>query len=137
MRFRVKTPTVPVNHVATYLGGLLSHRVPGVDHLGMMVGNQLDEPLSVQVTQRPLGQGSAHLQTLGNNGGGDQLAGGHFLKQFLVGGLVEQHLVVQLVADLSLGPLLLLGLAAASSLLLLLCLLRLLGRRLRVLLRGL
>lgn len=119
------------------LGGLLNHRVPGVDHLGVMVGNQLDESLLVQFTQSLLGQRSANLQTLRDNGGGDQLAGGHFLQQFLVGGLVEQHLVVQLVADLSLGPLLLLGLAAASSLLLLLCLLRLLGRRLRILLGGL
>lgn len=102
-----------------------------------MVGNQLDESLSVQVTQSPLGQGTTHLQTLGHNGGGDQLAGGDLLQQLLVSGLVEQHLVVQLIADLSLGPLLLLGLATTSSLLLLLCLLRLLGRRLRILLRGL
>lgn len=102
-----------------------------------MVGNQLDESLSVQVTQRTLGQGPSDLQTLGHNGGGNQLAGRHFLQQFLVRRLVEQHLVVQLIANLSLGPLLLLGLATTSSLLLLLCLLRLLCRGLRVLLRGL
>lgn len=102
-----------------------------------MVSDQLDESLLVQITQSPLGQGATDLQTLRDNGGCDQFAGGHFLQQLLVGGLVEQHLVVQLVADLSLGPLLLLGLATASSLLLLLCLLRLLGRRLRVLLGGL
>jgi len=93
--------------------------------------------LLAQLDQSTLGQGAADLQTLRDHRGGDQLVGGHFLVQLLVGSLVEQHLVVQLVPDFSLGPLLLLGLAAAGSLLLLLCLLRLLGRRLRVLLRRL
>lgn len=93
--------------------------------------------LLAQLDERTASQRSADLQTLGHNRRGDQLVLRHLLVQLLVRGLIEQHLVVQLVADLSLGPLLLLGLAAAASLLLLLRLLRLLGRGLRVLLRGL
>ena len=71
-----------------------------------------------------------YLQPFTDDGGGDQLVRGDFLQQLVVGGLVEEDQVVQLVAGLSLGPLLLLGLAAASALLLL----GLLGRSLGVLL---
>ena len=49
----------------------------------------------------------------------DEVVGGDLLVQLVVGALVTPHQVVQLVPGLSLGPLLLLGLAAASSLLLL------------------
>ena len=42
----------------------------------------------------------------------------HLLHEFVVGGLVEEDEVVELVPRLALGPLLLLGLAAASLLLL-------------------
>ena len=76
-----------------------------------------------------------HLQPLGDDGGCDELVGGDLLVQLVVGALVKQHQVVQLVPEnklesrersdfmrgrpgLSLGPLLLLGLAASSLLLL-------------------
>lgn len=93
--------------------------------------------LFAQLNQSTLGQRATDLQTLRHDRGGDQLVGGHFLVQFLVRGLIEENLVVQLVPDFAFGPLLLLGLAAAGALLLLLCLLRLLSRRLCVLLRRL
>ena len=40
------------------------------------------------------------------DGGCDELVCGHLLEQLVVGGLVEKHHVVQLVAHLSLSPLL-------------------------------
>lgn len=52
------------------------------------------------------GEGSPDLQPLRDDGGCDQLVLGHFLVQFLVCGLVEQHLVVKLVTNFSFGPLL-------------------------------
>ena len=70
-----------------------------------------------------------YLQPFTDDGGGDQLVRGDFLQKLVVGGLVEEDQVVQLVAGLSLRPLLLLGLAASALLLL-----GLLGRSLRVLL---
>ena len=49
----------------------------------------------------------------------DEFVGGDLLVELVVGVLVKQDQVVQLVPGLSLGPLLLLGLATAASLLLL------------------
>ena len=43
----------------------------------------------------------------------------YHLQQFVIGGLVEENKVVQLVTNFSLGPLLLLGLATTTSFLLL------------------
>ena len=91
-----------------------------------------------------------HLQPLGNDGRSDELVGGDLLVQLVIGALVKQNQVVQLVPEmgwsqggsevkrrvktkegstnddlkifeipgLSLGPLLLLGLATSSLLLL-------------------
>ena len=83
------------------------------------------------------GQRSSDLQPLGDDGRGDQLVGWHLFQEFVISGLVEEDQVVQLVPGLSLGPLLLLGLATAASLLLLGVLGRRLGGRLRVLFRTL
>merc|ERR1719167_785377 len=49
-----------------------------------------------------------------NNTWGDQLVCGDLLVEFVIGILVKQHQIVQLVPGLSLGPLLLLGLSTAS-----------------------
>lgn len=93
--------------------------------------------LLAKFPQTALGQGASDLQTFGHDRGGDQLVGGHFLVELLVGGLIEEDLVVELIANLSLGPLLLLGLATSRPFLLLLGLLRLLCRSLGILLRRL
>ena len=61
----------------------------------------------------------------------------HLLHELVVGGLVEENQVVQLVPRLALRPLLLLGLATARSFLLLRRLRRGLRRALRVLFRTL
>ena len=99
--------------------------------------NESKPTLVLELDEGLAGQRSPDLQPLGNDGGSDQLVGWDLLKQLVVSGLVEEHQVVQLVPGLSLGPLLLLGLATASSLLLLGVLGRRLGGRLRVLFRTL
>merc|ERR1719430_1299892 len=86
----------------------------GVDHLCVMLSNQLDETFLMELDEGGAGQGTPHFQPLRHDGRGDQLVGGHFLVQLVI---------CELVTDLSLGPLLLLGLATSSSLFLLLCLL--------------
>ena len=45
-------------------------------------------------------------ETLGEDGGGDLLVLGHLREQLVVGGLVEEHRVVDLLLLLSLAPLL-------------------------------
>merc|ERR1719447_1071520 len=107
---------------------------PGVDHLRTVSDNLLDLTLLLEFDESLPGQGSPDLQSLGDDGRSDEFVGGHLLQQLVVGGLVEEDQVIQLVPGLSLGPLLLLGLAAASSRLLLGGLGRRLGGRLCVLL---
>merc|ERR1719309_553937 len=105
---------------------------PGVDHLRTVSDNLLDLALLLEFDESFPGERAPDLQPLGDDGRSDELVSGHLLQQLLVGGLVEEDQVVQLVPGLSLGPLLLFGLAAASSLLLLGGLSRRLGGRLRV-----
>ena len=40
-----------------------------------------------------------HLQPLGDDGGSDELVGGDFLVQLVIGALVKQNQVVQLVPE--------------------------------------
>merc|ERR1719163_2213868 len=103
---------------------------PGVDQLASVGGHLLDQPLLCQLIQSTSGKRSSNLQPLRDNAGCDELVGGNLLVQFVIGILVKQNQVVQLVPGLSLGPLLLLGLATTASLLLL----GILGRSLRILL---
>lgn len=55
------------------------------------------------------GQRATDLQPLRHNGRGDEFVVGNFLVQLVVGGLVEEDQVVELVPHFSLGPLLLRG----------------------------
>lgn len=55
------------------------------------------------------GQRATDLQSLRHYGGRDELVVGDLLVQLVVCGLVEEDQVVQLIPDLSLGPLLLMG----------------------------
>merc|ERR1719385_218025 len=91
---------------------------PGVDHLGAVSDHLLDQALLHQLDKSSPGEGATHLQPLGDDGWSDELVGGDLLVQLVIGALVKQNQVVQLVPGLSLGPLLLLGLAASSLLLL-------------------
>lgn len=60
-----------------------------------------------QLLEGVSGQRPADLQPLGHDGGGDELVVGDLFVQLVIGGLVEEHQVVELVPHLPLGPLLL------------------------------
>ena len=55
------------------------------------------------------GQRASDLESLRHYCWRDELVVGHFFVQLLVGGLVEEHQVVELISNFSLGPLLLRG----------------------------
>ena len=79
------------------------------------MGNNLpDQALGIQLPQGLSGDGTANLKPFTDDGRSDELVSGDFLLQLVVGGLVEGDQIVQLIAGLSLGPLLLLGLVATS-----------------------
>merc|ERR1711974_194214 len=108
---------------------------PGVDHLRTVSDNLLDLSLLLEFDESFPGERAPDLKSLGDDGRSDELVGGDLLQQLVICGLVEEDQVVQLIPGLSLGPLLLLGLTATSSLLLLGGLGRRLRGRLRVLFR--
>lgn len=60
-----------------------------------------------QFLQSVPGQGAADLQPLGHDGGRDEFVVGNLFVQLVVGGLIEEHQVVELIPHFSLGPLLL------------------------------
>lgn len=60
-----------------------------------------------QFLQSVPGQRAADLQPLGHNGGRDEFVVGNLFVQLVIGGLVEEHQVVELIPHFSLGPLLL------------------------------
>ena len=74
-----------------------------------MSGNLTAETLGHELVDGTAGERAVDLQTLGNDRGGDQLVGGDFLEELLIGGLIEEDQVVQLLLRLSLRPLLLGG----------------------------
>lgn len=72
-----------------------------------MLNDELDQSLLLQFNQCLPCKRATDLQTLGNDGRGDELVAGHFLEKLLVGALIEKDQVVKLVADLSFRPFLL------------------------------
>lgn len=86
-----------------------------VDQLGVMRDHRLDETVLEQLVDGALGQRASDLQTLTQDGRSDQLVARHLLHQLVVGRLIEEHQVVQLVTDLALRPLLLLRLASGRT----------------------
>jgi hypothetical protein len=76
-------------------------------------GNTLDQTLLLEVADGASSQRSVNLESVRNNGGGDELVGGDLLQETVVGLLVKDNLVGKLVLDVSLGPLLL-GLLGSS-----------------------
>ena len=86
----------------------------------------------LEFDQSPPRQRSSDLQPFRHDGRRDQLVLRDLLVQLVVRSFIEQHLIVQLVPNLSLGPLLLLGLTTPRTLLFLLSLLGLLGRTLYI-----
>lgn len=80
-----------------------------VDQLSRVVDNALDRSLLLQVPDGNASQRAVDLETLDEDALGDELEGGDFLQDTVVGSLVEGDGVLGLILDLSLGPLLLLG----------------------------
>ena len=80
-----------------------------VDELGRVVHNSLDQLLLLKVADSNAGQAAVNFETLNEDALADELEGGDFLQDTVVGGLVEGDSVLGLVLDLALGPLLLLG----------------------------
>merc|ERR1740131_540101 len=110
-----------LNHDASLSLGVVALLVadhPRVDHLRAVSHHLFDQSLLHQLNESPPDEGASHLKPLRHDGGCDELVSGDLLVQLVIGALVEQHQVVQLVPGLSLGPLLLLSLAASSLLLL-------------------
>lgn len=60
-----------------------------------------------QFLQGISGQGATDLQPLRDDSGGDEFVVGNFFVQLVVGSLIEEDQVVELVPHFSLGPLLL------------------------------
>merc|ERR1719258_56794 len=85
---------------------------PREDPLRVVVGDHLDHALLLELLDRCPREGAVDLQSLDERRRRDQLHFGDLREQPRVGVLVEEHLVRDLVADLALGPLLLLRLAA-------------------------
>jgi len=71
--------------------------------------NKLDGACLEQLLDSTTCEGAVDLKALGDSGRGHQLEGSSLLHHAVVGVLVEHNHVVKLFADLTLGPLLLLG----------------------------
>lgn len=82
--------------------GVVGFRGSRVDQLRVMRDHRLDEALLQQLVDRSLGQRTANLQTLAQDGRCDEFVARHFLRQLIVGGLIEQHQVVELVTNFAL-----------------------------------
>ena len=90
--------------------------VAGVDvELGGR-GDELDELLLGKVLKTLAGEGDGELETVRDDGGGDDLVLGDFLLELVDDVLVEEDGVDELIARLALGPLLLLGVGARTGL---------------------
>lgn len=77
-----------------------------------MFGHQFDHAFGKQFLEGVPGQRATDLQPLRDDSRGDEFVVGNFFVQLVVGSLIEEDQVVELVPHLSLGPLLLLGFAS-------------------------
>ena len=78
-----------------------------VDELRAVVYNLLDLAFLGEVADGNTGKGSVDFKTLDKDGLGDETEGWDFLKDTVVGSLVEDNSVLCLVLYLALGPFLL------------------------------
>ena len=78
----------------------------GVDELGGVDSDGTDESLGSQLLDGLTGQRAVNLKTISNDGRSDDLVGRKLLHELVVGLLVEDNLVLQLLLSASLGPLL-------------------------------
>merc|ERR1719500_1963703 len=94
---------------------VIDHNHSGVDHLGAVLDNLLNETLLSKLNKSSSGERAANLEPFTDDGRSDKFVGWDLLVQFVIGGLVKEYKIVKLVPCLSLGPLLLFGLTAASA----------------------
>lgn len=80
-----------------------------------MLADHLNETLAFHFPEGLSGNGGIHLHTIHQDGWCDQLVSGNLLEQLIIGGLIQGDGIVGLLLDLSLGPLLLLGLATTGA----------------------
>ena len=85
-----------------------------VDNLRVVTRDGLDQTLSFELTDSNTSQRTVQLETINQNRLGDELVGGDFLEQTIVGRLIEDNQVVGLILDL-LGRPLLLGLLTSTA----------------------
>ena len=85
-----------------------------VDNLRVVTRDGLDQTLSFELTDGNTSQRTVQLETINQNRLGDELVGGDFLEQTIVGRLIEDNQVVGLILDL-LGRPLLLGLLTSRA----------------------
>ena len=86
-----------------------------VDELRRVVDNGLDQLLPLEVLDGNASQAAVNFKAFDEDALADELEGGGFLQDAIVGSLVEDNGVLSLIFDLSLGPLLLLcGLSTAG-----------------------
>ena len=79
-----------------------------VDELRRVVDNGLDQVLPLEVLDGNASQAAVNFKAFDEDALADELEGGGFLQDAIVGSLVEDNGVLSLIFDLSLGPLLLL-----------------------------
>jgi hypothetical protein len=80
----------------------------------MVARDSLDQTLSFELTDGNTSKRTVQLETINKDGLRDELVGGDFLEQTIVGRLIEDNQVVGLVLDL-LGRPLLLGLLTSRA----------------------
>lgn len=85
-----------------------------VDDLSVVTRDGLNQTLSFELADSNTSQRTVQLETINQDRLGDELVGGDFLEQTIVGRLIEDNQVVGLVLDL-LGRPLLLGLLTSRA----------------------
>lgn len=75
-----------------------------VDNLSMVLNKRLDKTLGLEFTNSNASKRAIQAKTIDQHRLGDELVGGDFLEETLVGRLVQDNHVVGLVLDLLGGP---------------------------------
>lgn len=86
-------------------------RSTSVNVKGSTAVNLLNKSLGLKLGEHLAGGTTVDLHAVHEDGSGDQFVGGNLLQELIHGRLVNDNRIVALLLDLSLGPLLLLGLS--------------------------
>ena len=86
--------------------GLLKGNSTGVDELLIVLNHTLDLTLLLEASNDLAGEAGVDLQTIGDNGDGNDLVAGHFLVHLLLNLVIENHSLLSSLLGLGLSPLL-------------------------------